>query len=178
LKRRRCTLTDDVTVKEALSIDKFRLDRECERQASLYAMYAKDAAEKELDRDKKRAQLDLVEAELDTDIRKDPSKYGVVKPTENAVKQAVPTQPKYKDAMKAYLDAKYEYNIVTGILEALSHKKMALPELVKLYLNDYWAKPSIPRETEASVEEGRQRQRDLLNADAGAMQIRRRRTAV
>lgn len=124
---------------KALEIDKYNLDEELLQQALLYLEWSDAKAQAEQERDKAKEQLDLTRAELDISIRRDPKAFGLEKITEGAISNIILTQDKYQKAEIVYLEMRYSYNVISGALEALSHKKSALENLVKLFLNNYWA---------------------------------------
>jgi hypothetical protein len=125
--------------KKDLEIDKWKLDEEWVGQAQLYAAYATKAVEKAYERDKAREYLDLTKAELDTEIRKDPSKYGIEKVSESAISNAILQQSKYKKASGDYLLLIKETKIFEVARDSFDHRKKALEKLTDLFLSNYWA---------------------------------------
>lgn len=136
--------TEKIDYGKDLSIDKYTLDEEWVKQAHLYNEWSVLLAEAELERDKAGDNISLVKAELDLDVRSDPSKYGLAKTTEESVKSVVLTNVKYKNALDDYNQKKYNYRIIQSAIESLNHKKYALDNLVKLYLSEYYLKDAPP----------------------------------
>ena len=69
-----------------LKLDRDNLDREWEKQATLFMKWAERHAEALYERDRKKEKLDLVRAELDASLRANPELFGFdKKPTESAI---------------------------------------------------------------------------------------------
>ena len=153
-------------VKEDLTIDRYALDDAWVLQPTIYQMHADEAAEDERDRDRAKANLELIEAELDTKIRRNPINYGLEKPTEGAVKATVPQQPEYKAALKEFIDARYTCDVSNNLVKALDHKKAALEYLAKLLIAGLYSKPTADKGTSDAVKEfATVRQTEALNND-------------
>jgi hypothetical protein len=134
--------------KEDFQIDQYNLDKEWMKQATLYQEYAQRAADAEREKDRAKANLDLVMAELDTKIRSIPANYGLKdKPNNDQVVAIVIQQDAYKDALTAHLNAKYNLASMEVGVETMGHKKSALDNMVRMVLAGYAAsKVSVPRE--------------------------------
>lgn len=155
-----------MSVKDDLTIDRFALDDAWVLQPTLFQVSADRASEDERDKDRAKANLELIEAELDTKIRKNPAQYGVDKPTEASVKATIPQQPEYKKALKEYIDARYVYDVSNNLVKALDHKKAALEYLVKLMIAGFYSKPTADKSTQEELRErSTERQMDVLNKD-------------
>lgn len=123
------------------SIDRNRLDDEWCGQSSLYHQWATEAAEARKNFDGAKAQLELVDAELATAIRKDPKSYDLEKTTNDIVGAAIVQQQEHREAAQAVIDAKYEYDMAQVAVDTLDHRRSALSRLVDLFLADYYSKP-------------------------------------
>lgn len=135
-----------------IKIDEDALDVEWLGQASLLIRYARNAAQARMDLDKAKEALDVVKAELDAAIRKEPDKYKIEKITEAVVGNTIILQPKYKETNERYLKAKYEADIAQGAVNAVNQRKDALENLVRLYGQQYFAGPKMPRDLHAEVQ--------------------------
>ena len=129
-----------------LAIDPMALDEDWLAQPGLYMKYSVMAADANKRENQAKERLDVVKAELSMDIRKDPSKYGVEKITEDVVKSTILLQPKYKAASDELIEAGYEYSILQGAVRAFDHRKAALENEVKLWLGSYYSGPKEPRD--------------------------------
>jgi hypothetical protein len=130
-----------------IRIDDQALDVEWLGQAELTFKYCKHVADMERAMDKAKEYLDLTRAEVDKDVRENPSKYkiGDIKITEAVVTSAILQSDVYKNAYSEYLDAKFEFGVAKGAEKAFQDRKKALENLVTLFGQNYFAGPSMPR---------------------------------
>ncbi len=128
-----------MALEQELKIDKFSLDEEWLRQPMLIYQWSKDYAEALAVRDKTKQLVELIKAESDLAIRKNPERFGLEKATDKAVENAIITVPEYQEALKQHQQAMYDVNILSGGIEAINHKKSALDNLTRLFLSGYWA---------------------------------------
>lgn len=134
------------------SIDKYNLDSECLRQAELYNKYGNSLAMANYARDKSKDELNLLEAEIDAEIRAAPDEYGLPdRPTETAIKNTVYMDRRVVKKRKEYLEKSKEAAIMEGSKWAMEHKKVALELLVKLQIANYYAEPHISDRDKESV---------------------------
>ena len=129
------------------------LDIEWLEQPTLMRKYTKHLAEMQKVEDTTKIEMELIWAELDIKIRKNPEEFGLTKITETAIKNNILILDEYKEVNEAYIDAVFEKNIAKGVVNSISQKKDALENLVKLYGQSYFAGPSIPRNLTEKVEE-------------------------
>ena len=139
-------------------IDINRLDREWIRQPALIETQLHDAAEKRIELDQAKNNLQIVEAQLDQQIRADPDTFGMMKITEGAVTKTIVLQDEYQEALTAVHDAKYAYDVAMAAVQALDHKKKGLEDLVKLHGQSYFSTPQAePEELEEATKEAARR---------------------
>lgn len=132
---------------EDIRIDENSLDLEWLDQPALMMKYARYEAEMERAKDEAKERLDLLEADLDRQVREDPELFGVkVKVTETVFKNTVHAQEEYMEEYKRYLDAIYNYNIAKAATRAVQQRKDALENLVKLHGQQYFAGPKVPHD--------------------------------
>jgi hypothetical protein len=139
---------------DILSIDKYRLDEAWLKQAELYSWYAQELADSRRKVDEKKAQLEVVKADLGMQIRRDPEAFGVTKTTEKMIDSLVVLQDKHVEVTKELIEARHKYDCLTGLLAALDHKKKALEKLVDLQGRDYFSEP-VSRMKDNTFEEQR-----------------------
>lgn len=137
---------NELDYEKDISIDDSALDVEWLQQASLTIKYCQIEAQARKAVDDAKARLDVVQAELDLDIRSNPEKHGLTKVTESAIKNAILLTQEYKDAQEELHQAQYEMNMAQGATRAIYAKKDALENLVRLHGQQYFAGPSIPRD--------------------------------
>ena len=136
-----------------LKIDKYRLDEEWQTQALKFCEWAEKEVEALYLKDKVKEQLDLVKAQLDSAVRKNPEVYGLEKVTEGAIQNVIFQHKDYMDVSRAYLDAIKEARILGVAREAFDHRKKALEKLTELFLSQYWAEPREGKITKEVREE-------------------------
>lgn len=145
-----------------IQIDESSLDVEWLNQPRLMASYCEVAAEAHRKMDIAKERIDFVKAQLNQQIRSDPEGFGVVPGTrgitEGSIEAAVLLQEEYQDASRSHIDARYEYEVATGVVRAFDHRKTALENLVRLHGQAYFAGPSVPRDLPAERE---RRDRDI-----------------
>lgn len=130
-----------------VQINESALDLEWLNQPSLTFEYARNAALAEDRRDRAKEALELCKAEIDEDVRKNPSKYKLEKVTDKAIESITMQDKEYKQKNDAYLTAKFELNVANGAMKAIGDmRKAALENLVKLIGQQYFAGPSVPRD--------------------------------
>ena len=149
-----------------INIDEQALDVECLEQPRITLQYAKWVADMERKKDRAKERVEVVKAELDKDIRSNPSKYGLAKITEGAVQNTIILQPEYREAQVAYIEAKHESDIAKAAMRAVDTKKATLENLVKLFGLSYFAGPSVPRNL---AEERAKKQKESNQKVARAM---------
>lgn len=136
-----------------LEIDPHRLDEEWVEQPRRYFLMAQGQADARMRWEEAKNRLEVVRAEIDRDIRRDPAAYGIAKLTESAIESTIPLQAKYERARHQVVEAKHEYDIWDAGLGALDHKKKGLENLVQLHLSSYYAKPREPEDNREAMEE-------------------------
>ncbi len=146
-----------------LAIDKDRLDVEWLNQPLNFYKFSKRLAKKRALADEAKGNLDLVEAEVDKDIRANPRKYGFGKDdrvTESAISAAKKESEEYQAALKQLNEAKYEVDLAFAMVTAMSHKKDALENLVRLHGQDYFASPRGEGDAARMAKEGKRDRAD------------------
>ncbi len=133
-------------------IDLDRLEEECIAQPKLMYDAIMELVEAKRDYEQAKADLQLTGSELDRDIRRNPSRFGLEKVTEDVVKQTVIWQVQYQNANKRVLETKYDMEVFGARVTALESKKKSLELAVDLWSKAYFAEPKIPREARTVME--------------------------
>ena len=157
-----------------IQIDESGLDVEWLRQPKLMFFYTKMVAELRRTLDRRKERLNIVKAELDKKIRQNPAYFDIEKITETAVSNTILTQEAYKEASADIIDTNYELSIAQAAVSALNDKRTALENLVRLYGQQYFAGPSVPRNITKEWEQ-KEKQKQA-NTKIGETLTRRRRT--
>lgn len=127
-----------------LEIDKTRLDDEAENQPFLVWEYGKMTAKALKALDEAKANLRVVEADVDIAVRENPSKFDLdsdKKPTETAIRGAVLRSEEYKEANQEFIDAQYAVNILEAANKSLDHRRTSLNMLDGQDSRNYFSKP-------------------------------------
>jgi hypothetical protein len=148
-----------------------QLDIEWLEQPRLMYKYAKISAEASRDWDSAKERLALVRAQLDKAIRDNPDTYKIDKVTEGAIASTILQQEEYQFASEELIQAQFDFNIARAAVSALEHRKASLENLVRLYGQQYFAGPKIPRDLNAEWQQ-KQNQREANKK----IKIRRRQT--
>jgi hypothetical protein len=142
----------DINFNKSLEIDKFALDEEWLKQASLYFQWSLIYSQALMERDRNKQKLELVKAELESQIRANPERFNLKKGTEGEISSSILLQDEYKEALEIYQKSVYDLNIISSAIEALNHKKTALDNLTKLFLSGYYSKNVVSKESETFIE--------------------------
>jgi len=134
-----------------MMIDEMALDVECLNQPRLMMFYAEEAAKVRGALDSAKEGLDIIEAETDAEIRKDPEKFGISKITEAAIKGAITLDADCQEARRKFLNLKMEADLVSAAQRALDARKKMLELLVQLHGQQYFAGPKVPRDISAEA---------------------------
>jgi len=135
------------------AVDKDDLDGEWVRQPELYHDYAVKLADARLEMETKKNRLEVIQANLDNEIREDPSEFGLTKVTEGAIKAVIVQHPKYEKALERVNQARHAVDILVAATQALDHKKKALENLVYLHGQNYFSSPRARGEDHQAMEE-------------------------
>lgn len=128
-----------------LKISLDTLEADAIRQVEMIGRATRLAAELKRTHAEAKNALDLVEAKLKRAIRSNPEKYGVPngKTTEGSINEAMVAHPDYQSAERAVIEAKYQLDLIDGVLTSLDHRKRMIETEVELWKSSYFAKPNI-----------------------------------
>lgn len=145
-------------VDELVHIDKTRLDDEAENQPYSVWEYGKLTAKAVKALDEARAELKVVEADVDIMVRETPSDFDLdedKKPTENAIKAAVLRSKEYKEAYQSVINATYRVNILEAANRALDHKRTSITTLDGQDERGYFSRPQQKQRTDNGISKRR-----------------------
>lgn len=125
-----------------LQIDQGNLDIEWKKQAALFGEWGGKSVEASYQKDRKKEQLDLIKAKLDTEYRK---KLKNDKPKEAEILSNVLQDKRYIEVSEQYLVACKMAKILEIATRSFEHRKRALEYLTKLFLRNYYAEPYVPK---------------------------------
>lgn len=126
-------------------LDLASLDEATVTQAELFYKWSMRAIEERAGFDACKSRLDLVEARLSLQCRKDPDSFGLDKATESAIQQAVTVSENYLSAKQAMYEAKERAAAADARAAAMEQRKRMIEVAVTLHGQNYFAKPSLAR---------------------------------
>jgi len=142
-------------------IDINRLDEEWINQPKIFFKYASQLADARRKLEEAKAELDVIRAEIDLDIRSNPTNYfgnKIGKTTESLITSTILQQSKYQEALLSFRKRKHRIDILQAAVNALDHRKSALERLVSLHGQNYFATPKpidkTSMETVDNIEKG------------------------
>lgn len=147
----------------SITVDKFALDDEWERQVTAVDVATKEmsAARERVDRAK--VALEQVDAELDLQIRENPASFNIEKITEAAIKAAILNDPGRKTIQNEFTESKVAYQKCQDTLSVLHTKTEALKNLTSLYGMNYYARPYyVKGEATDALKEYKEKQKPKL----------------
>lgn len=133
--------------------DADRLDEEWVRQPRLRFRLGAELADARRELLQGKADLEVMEAELEMAIRNSPETYGLAKVTEAAIKATVLLQPVWQKAKRAVIERQHEVDVLDAAVSACDQKKSALERLVQLRLAEYYGEPRAPEGARERMEE-------------------------
>lgn len=128
-----------------LKLDLAELDSAAVQQAELFFKWSTKAINARAEFEAAKSRLDLTEARLSLECRKNPEEFGLEKSTEAAVQQAVATHIEFLRARTAMYEAKTASAAADARVEAMEQKKRMIEVAVTLHGQNYFAKPSVAR---------------------------------
>lgn len=135
-------------LKVDLGLDRYDLPGEWDRQHQIYMDWVEIWAFSVMERDRKKADLELNEANMDSRIRKDPKKYGVEKITEGAVKSAITCSKDHQACVDNLHRATLFMNRMAGAKLAFEQRRKALENLTELAIAGFYSANSGPSEAQ------------------------------
>ena len=133
---------EEIDYQKAVAIDPDKLDEEIFSQPGLYMKFSEVYAETERRREILRRKLEILEAELDFQIRTRPERFGLKSlksVTEALVKNTIQKQEEIQELNEKIIQVNYDLNIVKAAITSLEHKKKMLEKAVDLYNGQYFS---------------------------------------
>jgi len=135
-----------VTFHKEAEIDRYNLDEELVRQPQRYYDWALKAARAAEERDQAKHTLEVVRADVEKRIRKNPERYGISDPKESAIKLEIPRHPKVKRYTRKYIQAVYNEKILNEARASFAQRKSMLQALTQLNVQLHFAEVPVGRE--------------------------------
>lgn len=120
-------------------VDKNHLDQEWEKQSVLTFQLTEENASAQFRYDAAKRKYEVVRAEVNLDVRKNPAKYGFAsKPTEAAIDALVDANRQVCEAAAAVQQARYDLDMTKAGVTAIESKRKALEALTQLTAINYY----------------------------------------
>lgn len=165
-------------LREALAIEKHRLDDEIEQQAGIYYMVAEEAVFAKSRLDAADEDVKLVQAELDPLMREAMEADGT-KITEAVVRAAVIQHKRSKAAVERARECREVYERLVALKDAFRQRASMLRDLVELHVTGYFTVTSVKgsknRNDESRAETVRKRLNELRRSDKGEERVKAKR---
>jgi hypothetical protein len=159
--------------KEDLQINIHALPAEWERQPQLFIYWAEEHAYAMQKRDKAKERVDLLRAQLDSDLRINFTEYGfTAKPTEAAISAAILQQPDYMTALEELSDANVNLNLMLAAKNGMETKRKALENLTQLQIAGFYGANTAPAQAKvAAAKTAQDKQKEHLAEGAGKREL-------
>lgn len=150
-----------------LEIDKDGLDEAIERQAALYFKVAEHGAYAQSRRDQAKADMDSMFATACDKARTRAAKSDT-KITEAMVKESAETSELYKQAVRDYLEAKTDAELLQALERSFDQRGKMLRELAQLFISGYFQVSGVSAAANSTKDHraNMNRQRMQLSRDA------------
>lgn len=145
-------------LEKEIKINKFKLDEENEIQPSLYIYYSELLADAKAEKDKAIDSFNLVKAEREMELRKNPPDG--IKITEAAIEALLAQDRKIQKYETKIFEAKKRVYHLEAAVNALEHRKSALRNLTTLFVAGYY---SLPERDKDINDQARKLARNKLN---------------
>jgi len=133
-------------IRTSISIDKYDLSKECQKQPDLYCdvgdMFVRVKTAAKIAKE----ELELERARLDADIRMSPEKYGLAKLTEGCISSTIISQTSFTKAKQLCIAAEELSDMLQILLASIEQRKSMLRDLVSLYIYDYYSNDNMGSE--------------------------------
>jgi hypothetical protein len=160
--------------KSRFALDKNRLDDHWLEHTEQRSRSSRAKEQAELEYARAKSMVDLVKAELELEIRENPSKFGVKTLREQTVKALIIVQPRYQKAVRRMNRKKYNLGIHESDVVSYDHRKKALENLVVLWKGDYFARPRMSEDAEPEVKEAMRAKRARAAMKHGRLKRRKK----
>lgn len=155
------SLEYDLDFEDDISLDKFKLDVEAEKQSTIYNRWGQVWADAESDAEEAKSKLDLAYAELYSYIIRSWKDEGLDKrPSDTGAESWILQQQKYKDALEHYHKENRISKKMKIVRTALENKKKMIEIEATLYGTGFWSKPEFNDKTNDIIKDIRREERN------------------
>jgi hypothetical protein len=162
-----------MSFKDEVDIDRYQLDTELVQQPQKYYDWGVKAARASEEKETAKHDLDIVKADIEKRIRRNPHKYDIDNPTESAIKLEIPRHPKVKRYTRKYIKACYNERVMNEAKTSFAQRKNMLQNLTQLNLQLHFAEVYIPEDVKETYYKSKKR---LIQRGLGVKKSKKRRT--
>lgn len=160
-------------IKKDKEIDLFNLDQNAAEQAGLIEEWGgRWVLAKKHKREAKR-QLDLIRAQVDENIRKNPDMYGIEKITEAVISSKIILSEEYQIAMNQVLEAEYEEDIYSIAFQTIVDRGKMIEVEQRFHAAAYFA-TSTKVYTEGKAKQVEEMQSNSLDKNERLRKLRKK----
>lgn len=134
---------DDHLRDDVLTPNPLDLVKEWAAQPKLYMFWAEKLDEAEDEADAAKRNKSLVEAQVEKMVRDDPDEFGIDKVTDKAIAMSVVRHKHMQEAEEELQSAVSEVRHLKSMIKALSIKKEAIENMVRMHGQKYFAMPHV-----------------------------------
>jgi len=134
-------MSEERNIKEDVMINRFSLEEESEKQASLFYYWSELLVDARNDRDRAKGKYKQTMSQAQLDYRSGVKELES-KLTEKAIEAAVECDKDVIVARNAFFEAEKEVNRLEAAVNSMGQKKSMLGHLVQLFTQQYYANPS------------------------------------
>ena len=132
-----------------VGLDRFALELECEKQASIFMYWSEKLADAEKEVRRLSMRLDYTKSKLSYDIRK--QNKSDKKLTEGMVSAEIEINEEVLKINEDLLKAHHTVGILSGAIKGLTQKKSEIDNLRALLISGFYADPRGDRDTEKTT---------------------------
>ena len=138
------------------SIDLNNLEKELARNPRLVADWGEEAADAKRVLARASENVKTIRSELILKMSQHPDVYGLTKTTDKMIEAAYRTHEDYIEAKEEWIEAEYDYTMLSDAKWNAIDKKEILKEEVKWWINEYFIGSGEPNDiTDWKPEEGK-----------------------
>lgn len=129
---------DDFDYELDTEIDKKNLDKELEKQHSLFMKYSRLAKQAKKYFNHRWEVVKRVRSKIIKELKEEAEAEKQKMPTAQIIEAEYRTDQRHIKAKSEMIDAEYMSDLLDGAVMSLHQRKAALSDLIRLYLAEYW----------------------------------------
>jgi len=142
-------------LKNDREVDPRQLDVEFMKNSDLMTKWAERLVDAKAHEEFCEFQMDKTQSSLWLRASDNPEKFGITKPTVDAIKAGVKLHKDYENAAREYRRARKVVGLLDVAVKAMSVRKSTLESLMQLHALQYFAGPEVPRDLVKAWEDHR-----------------------